>query len=69
MAPLSLPRHTYHDLDVINSDYTSNSSPRLRLEETRNAPFLDGDSSAYFVSIIRFLHTNCELTPVIYTTN
>jgi len=42
------------DLDVINNDYTSTKHPHLRFEETRNTPFLDGDSSDYFCSILRF---------------
>ena len=29
-------------------------APALRFEETRNTPFLEGDSSKYFCSIIRF---------------
>ena len=48
------PYHIYMDLDVINNDYTSTKHPHLRFEETRNTPFLDGDSSDYFCSILRF---------------
>ena len=63
MAPFSLPYHVYHDLDIINNDYTS-SPPRLRFEETRNAPYLDGDSSEYFVSIIRFSIQTANSLPI-----
>ena len=48
------PYHVYMDLDVINNDYNSTSKPQLRFEETRNAPFLPGDSAGYFCSIVRF---------------
>ena len=54
MAPFSLPYHIYHDLDVMNSDYSGNPPPHLRFEESRNSPILDGDTSEYFCSIIRF---------------
>ena len=47
--------HTYLDLDVINNNLTSTTvAPQLRFEEIRNTPFLDGDSSDYFCSIVRF---------------
>ena len=48
------PYHVYMDLDVVNSDYSTASKPQLRFEETRNAPFLPGDSADYFCSIVRF---------------
>ncbi len=48
------PYHVYMDLDVINNDYNSTSKPQLRFEETRNTPFLPGDSADYFCSIVRF---------------
>ena len=64
MAPYSLPYHLYMDLDVINNDYSSSAAPHLRFEETRNAPFLDGDSSEYFVSIIRFSTQTANSLPV-----
>ena len=49
------PHHVYLDLDVINNDYKHAGSPTyLRFEEIRNTPFLDGDSSEYFCSIVRF---------------
>ena len=48
------PYHVYMDLDVINCDYNSTSKPQLRFEETRNTPFLPGDSADYFCSIVRF---------------
>ena len=47
--PASLPYHVYLDLDVINNDFSSSPPPLLKFEETRNAPFLDGSSSDYFV--------------------
>jgi hypothetical protein len=48
------PYHIYMDLDVINNDFSSATKPQLRFEETRNTPFLPGDSADYFCSIIRF---------------
>jgi len=49
------PYHVYLDLDVINNDYTHDGSPPdLWFEEIRNTPFLDGDNSEYFCSIMRF---------------
>ena len=48
------PYHVYMDLDVVNNDYSTASKPQLRFEETRNAPFLPGDSADYFCSIVRF---------------
>lgn len=47
--------HIYVDLDIVNTSQNNNQPPPiLRFEETRNAPFLSGDSAEYFVSIIRF---------------
>ena len=52
---MSDPNHIYLDLDVINNNYSqSGPPPYLRFEEIRNTPFLDGDSSEYFCSIMRF---------------
>ena len=48
------PYHVYMDLDVMNNDYNATSKPQLRFEETRNTPFLPGDSADYFCSIVRF---------------
>ena len=49
------PHHIYLDLDVINNNYTQEGPiPYLRFEETRNTPFLEGDNSEYFCSIVRF---------------
>jgi len=48
------PYHVYMDLDVINSDYDATDKPQLRFEETRNTPFLPGDSADYFCSVVRF---------------
>ena len=64
MAPFNLPYHIYYDLDVVNNDYTTNSSPHLRFESTRNAPFIDGDSSEYFCSIVRFSIQTANSLPV-----
>ena len=47
--------YTYLDLDVANNNLTSDViAPMLRFEEIRNTPFLEGDSSEYFCSIMRF---------------
>ena len=52
---MSQPYHIYLDLDVLNNDVESGAQPHpLVFEETRNTPFLDGDSSNYFCSIVRF---------------
>ncbi|MFM7981172.1 MAG: hypothetical protein ACKPKO_17830, partial [Candidatus Fonsibacter sp.] len=49
------PLRVYLDLDAINNDYTHvGSPPYLRLDEIKNTPFLDGDSSDYFCNIVRF---------------
>ena len=50
-----MPIHTYLDLDVVNYNLNSSAAaPHLRFEETRNSPFLEGDTSEYFCSIVRF---------------
>ena len=47
--------HSYLDLDVVNNNLSADTdAPVLRFEETRNQPFLDGNSSDYFCTIIRF---------------
>ena len=52
---MSQPYHIYLDLDVLNNDVASGAQPHpLVFEETRNTPFLDGDASNYFCSIVRF---------------
>ena len=52
---MSNPIHTYLDLDVVNNNLNSSAAaPHLRFEETRNSPFLAGDASEYFCSIVRF---------------
>ena len=52
---LPQPYHIYLDLDVINNDVESGAKPHpLVFEEIRNTPFLDGDCSNYFCSIVRF---------------
>ncbi len=38
----------------MNNGFSSGAAPRrLEFSETRNTPFLDGDSSNYFCSIVR----------------
>ncbi len=37
----------------MNNDYSAETHPHLRFEETRNTPFLTGDSADYFCSIAR----------------
>ena len=52
---MSKPIHTYLDLDVVNNNLNSNTvAPQLRFEENRNTPFLEGDSSEYLGSTVRF---------------
>ena len=52
---MSNPIHTYLDLDVVNNNLNSSAAaPQLRFEETRNSSFLEGDTSDYFCSIVRF---------------
>jgi hypothetical protein len=52
---MSQPYHIYLDLDVLNNDAESGAKPHsLVFEQTRNTPFLEGDCSNYFCSIIRF---------------
>ena len=59
------PHHVYLDLDVINNDYKHDGAPPyLRFEEIRNTPFLDGDSSDYFCSIVRFTMQTGNTLPV-----
>ena len=48
------PHHVYLDLYVINNNENNKVVPTLLFEEIRNTPFLDGDSSEYFCSIVRF---------------
>ena len=64
--------HTYIDLDVVNNNYSASASnPVLKFQETRNMPYLLGDASDYFASIVRFsLQTGNSLPvfiPVIKT--
>ena len=50
---MTKPIHTYLDLDVANNNLNSSAvAPQLRFEEVRNSPFLAGDSSEYFCSIV-----------------
>ena len=62
-----LPYHAYLDLDVINNDFSRSAPPLLKFEETRNAPFLGGDSSEYFCSIVRFSTQTGELAARVYS--
>ena len=58
--------HVYLDLDVTNNDYKHvGSPPYLRFEEIRNTPLLDGDSSEYFCSIVRFTMQTGNTVPVL----
>ena len=60
------PHHVYVDLDVINNDYKRNGARHyLRFEETKNTHFLDGESSEYFCSIVRFTIQTGNTLPVI----
>ena len=59
------PHHVCLDLDIINNNHTPGvSPPYLRFEEIRNTPFLDGDSSEYFCSIVRFTIQTGNTLPV-----
>ena len=52
---MSFLTHSYLDLDVVNNNLSGDTEdPVLRFEETRNQPFLKGNSSDYFCTIIRF---------------
>ena len=60
--------HVYLDLDVLNNDYKRDGAPPyLRFEEIRNMPYLDGDNSEYFCSIMPFYDSDWKyatgLTP------
>ena len=58
------PHHVYLDLDVINNNENNKVLPSLRFEEIRNTPSLDGDSSEYFCSIVRFTIQTGNSLPV-----
>ena len=58
------PHHVYLDLDVINNNENNKVLPSLRFEEIRNTPFLEGDSSEYFCSIVRFTIQTGNSLPV-----
>ena len=58
------PYHVYMDLDVVNTDYNATTKPPLRFEETRNTPFLEGDSADYFCSVVRFSIQTGNTLPV-----
>ena len=54
----------YVDLDAVNNDFSSKSPPLLRFDETRDYPFLDGDSADYFCSVVRFSIQTANSLPV-----
>ena len=58
------PYHVYMDLEVINTDYNATGKPQLRFEETRNTPFIPGDSTDYFCSVVRFSTQTGNALPV-----
>ena len=58
------PYHVYVDLDAVNNDFSSKSPPLLRFDETRDYPFLDGDSAEYFCSVVRFSIQTANSLPV-----
>ena len=65
MPSVGQPYHVYIDLDVLNNDFDSGAqSHRLEFQETRNSPFLDGDASNYFCSIVRFSIQTGNALPV-----
>ena len=51
---MSEATHVYMDLDVTNSNFSTGTAPQLRFEEVRKTPFLAGDASDYFCSVVRF---------------
>ena len=63
MTNHSSDTHIYLDLQIVNNNQNNNEPPPvLRIEETRNSPFLPGDSSDYYLSILRFsVQTGSEL--------
>ena len=47
--------HVYVDLDVVNNDTISDvNAPALRFQETRNVPYIEGDSAEYICASTRF---------------
>ena len=56
---MSKPIHTYLNLDVVNNNLISDTiAPALRFEETRNTPFLEGDTQRIFRSHHPLLDSN-----------
>ena len=50
---------------MVNNNPNSNAvAPQLRFEENRNTPFLEGDSSVYFCSILRFFIQTGNSLPI-----
>ena len=52
-------------LQVVNNNHNNNDPPPvLRFEETRNSPFLPGDSPDYYVSLLRLSVQTGDEVPV-----
>ena len=65
ISSLHDPQHAYLDLYVINNEYKHDGPPTYpRFAEIRNTPLLDGDSSEYFGSIMRFTIQTGSTPPV-----
>ena len=63
---MQYPHHVYLDLYVINNNHTPGGSPPyLRSKEIKNMHALDGDSSEYFCSIVRFTMQTSNTLPVL----
>jgi len=60
---MSKPSHIYIDLDMINNSAGGDQVP-LSFEETRLHPFLDGDASDYYCTIVRFNIQTGDALPV-----
>lgn len=58
------PSHVYMDLNIVNNSADGNEVP-LVFEETRLQPFLDGDSSDYYCTIVRFNIQTGDTLPVL----
>lgn len=60
---MSEQMHIYVDLDIVNNDQTTNENPpQLHFQETRNSPYIEGNSANYYCTILRFsIQTGNEL--------
>lgn len=57
--------HIYLDLQIVNNNQNNNDPPPvLTFSETRNSPFLPGDSADYYASILRFSVQTGDEIPV-----